>query len=378
MAASSPLRIGYDAHAFVLFNKGSGKGLQLRNLLGDRKSELIGFAPPGPSSADVALVQGGSRHYLLWQQKDLPRMIKGAKLDIFLAPYNTAPLLLPRSTKLILVLHDLIPFESYPEMALKPRLIQAVWRFLIRRAVQRAHVIVTVSEYSRMSILARFPDSPVKVIPCTIEARWFDPGLRVEDRDREDYVLLVSSIEPHRNLDRMFAAFALYLKQTQHSPAKLRIAGVSHHAALVREKLRKCGIDRFAAIEEYLPDAAMEKLVRQARALCLPSLTEGFGIPILEAMSAGTPVLTSKVTSMPEIGADAPEYFDPYSIPSIANALLRVLESSERRAAMSRAGIIRAMAYHPEKVTLQIRDFWESVETAETSRSAGQSGARTG
>lgn len=369
MAFSSALRVGYDAHAFVLFNQGSGKGLQLRNLLGDRKSEFIGFAPPGPSSADLALVQGGSTNYLLWQQKDLPRMIKRAKVDIFLAPYNTAPLLLPRSTTLILVLHDLIPFESYPKTRPKFRMFQALWRFLICHAVRRAHVIVTVSEYSRRSILKRFPGSPVTVVPCTIEARWFDPNLRMQDRDRKDYLLLVSSIEPHRNLDRMFAAFALYLERTPNPPVQLRIAGLSHRAALVRESLHKHGLEGFAVIEPYLPDAAMESLVRQARALCLPSLAEGFGIPILEAMSAGTPVLTSETTSMPEVGGDAPEYFDPYSIQSIAHALLAVLNSTERRMAMSRAGIIRAEAYHPARVAVQIQEFWESVLTTELSRS---------
>lgn len=359
-----PLRVGYDAHALVAADKGTGKGRQLRNILGDKLSQFVGFAPPGPSvqgPSGLSLVQRGPSKYLVWQQTELPRMIQRAKLDVFLAPYNTAPLLLPRKTTLVLVLHDLIALEEFPGVNLRLRILFSIWRFLIPRAVARAHVILTVSEYSRQQILGRFPSARVEVIPCTIPESWFGEQAVVPVSLRGNYLFLVTSIEPHRNLDRAFAAYAKYAAEAGESAAELRIAGVSKRAEIVREKVDAHGLGNRVIIEPYLSDVEMQDRVRRARAIYMPSLVEGFGIPVLEGMSTGTPVLCSNVTSLPEVGGDAPAYFDPHDVDSMAAALRSVLGDDSRCAVMSRKGIERAQAFHPRRIEESASRFWSNL-----------------
>jgi glycosyltransferase involved in cell wall biosynthesis len=357
------LRVGYDAHAFVTVNKGSGKGLQLRNLLGRRISDFIGFAPPGRLPSETPLIREGSPRYLLWQQRDLPRQIRRAHLDIFLAPYNTAPLILPNQTRLILVLHDLIPFEPFSTSDKKLRLILAWWRLLIRRSVQRAALILTVSEYSRNKILEQFPNARTEVIHCTIPRSWYAESQMVPIQNRQNYFCLITSTEPHRNVDRFLSAYYGYVARARDEAVHMRIAGVWHQRDLVARKVRDLGLNAQVTIEPYLSDNEMQQMVRNARAVCLPSLSEGFGIPILEGMSVGTPVICSNVASMPEVGGDAPEYFDPFSVENICKALENVFSSVERQAAMSCAGLKRAILFHPDRIDEKIDIFWNLIFT---------------
>jgi len=359
--ADYPLRVGYDAHAFVAADKGTGKGRQLRNILGDKLKQFVGFAPPGADVSGLPLVRGGPSKYLVWQQTELPRMIRRAHLDVFLAPYNTAPLVLPRRTKLVLVLHDLIPLERFPRVNPRLRVLLSIWRFLIPRAVSRAHVILTVSEYSRQQILHHFPGSRVEVIPCTISDSWFDAGPAAASSDRGEYLFLVTSTEPHRNLDRALQAYANYANAVGPGAAQLRIAGVSRRREIVQEKVDHLKLGEEVVIEPYLSDTEMQDRVRRARAIYMPSLVEGFGIPVLEGMSCGTPVICSNVTSLPEVGADAPEYFDPTDVDSMTAALRNVLCDEDRQAAMADAGIRRAKTFHPQLVAQCADDFWSSL-----------------
>jgi glycosyltransferase involved in cell wall biosynthesis len=360
--SSSP-SIGYDAHSLLTHNKGSGKGLQLRNLISGASEELIGFAPPGPVNSEASIVRHGSRRYIAWQQISLPRLIRTADLDYFLAPTNTAPFFVPRRTKLILVLHDLIPFSPFTSKDLQLRIRLQVWRVLIRRAVSRAHVVVTVSQYSRDEILSLFPKARVVVIPCTIPSSWFRAASDVVDIGRRgNYFLLVTSTEPHRNVERFLQAYARYVEELGARAIRLRIAGVARRADLIKSIAARFSIDKQITIEPYLSEADMQCLVGNADGVCLPSLVEGFGIPILEGMSSGTPVLCSNVTSMPEVGGDAPEYFDPYDVESMKQALIRVSESQDRRAAMISTGLARSRAFHPDVISLEIRRFWDSLQ----------------
>lgn len=363
ITGSSSLRIGYDAHILLTPNKGSGKGLQLRNLISERSEEFIAFAPPGPLNPDFPVIRRGWRRYIVWQQLSLPGLIRSADLDYFLAPGNTAPLFVPRRTKLIVVLHDLIPFSPFPSKDLVLRMRLRLWRFLIRKAVSRAHVVMTVSQYSRNEILSLFPKAHVVVIPCTIPVSWFRAASDVvKIGNRGGYFLLVTSTEPHRNVERFLQAYARYVNQLGAHALRLRIAGVANRASLIRAMAKRFSVEKQVTIEPYLSEADMQSLVGNADGVCLPSLAEGFGIPVLEGMSSGTPVLCSNVTSIPEVGGDAPEYFDPYDIDSVKEALIRVSESTDRRATMIFAGLARSRAFHPDVVGLEVRRFWDSLE----------------
>ncbi len=220
------LRVAYDALALVSGDGGTGKGMQLRNLIDSRWAQFQGYAPPvGKQKRIAAIVQGGNRRYLIWQQASLPRMLKPWKPDVFLAPYNTAPLWLPRHTRLVLVLHDLILLQSFGPTTPRARIVNSYRRRLIPLSVARSSYVLTVSEFSRNRILEKFPEARVIVIPCTIPESWFvGPGIR---QQRDNYILLVTAPPPHKNTARALRAYARYVSMAGAGAANLRIVGLA-------------------------------------------------------------------------------------------------------------------------------------------------------
>lgn len=357
------LKFGYDAQAIVAQDKGGGKGRQLRNLLGDHIRTFIGFAPSGPPVPALPVKRCGPAKYLVWQQTTLNIMIREARLDVFLAPYNTAPLLLPSRTKLVLVLHDLIPLLDFPSVRPRLRILIAIWRFQIPRSVRRSHIILTVSNFSRDEILQHYPGKRVIVIPCTIPEDWFDPQQIVPVADRGHYIFLATSIEPHRNLERSLQAFRLYVERAGENAVSLRIAGVSKHAALLETMIECYGLQGKVILERYLSEKEMQARIRNATAVYMPSLIEGFGIPILEGMATGTPVLCSNRSSMPEVGGNAVALFHPEDPHDIASTLHDVLSSTTRRQQMAESGLEQAKKFHPTIVARLAEEFWQMLES---------------
>jgi glycosyltransferase involved in cell wall biosynthesis len=352
------LRIGYDAQTFLNANGGLGKGVQLRNLLGRHIDSFDGFATPAPNHSGLRLIQEGASRHRVWQQVSLPNSLRRHKIDLFLAPENTAPFFLPPSVRLVLVLHDMIPMQRFPQRALKPRLMDKYIRQQIPASVARAEVILTVSEYSRSEILRVFPRANVRVIPCTIPEPWFDPA---PPEARQNFLLMVTSAAPHKNAAGALAGYAEYIRQAQASGVPMKIVGLSREVDHYRPLLGELGIIGHVTFMPFLAEHELRSLYRQARAVLVPSFAEGFGIPVLEGMATGTPVLTSNVTSLPEVGAAAPMYFDPYQPAEIASAITAVMSSPSLQQSMAELGLRRAQDFHPSLVSRLVEDFWREV-----------------
>jgi glycosyltransferase involved in cell wall biosynthesis len=356
--ARRPLRVGYDAQALLAPNGGTGKGVQLRNLLGPHVRRFTGFAPNGPNRTDLPLVQRGLSRYNLWHQFSLPLLLKEEKIDIFLAPYNIAPLFLPRDTQLVLVLHDLTLMQYFPNANFRRKMVDAFRKFLIPSAVSRATVVLTVSEYSRQQILSMFPGTETHVIPCTISERWFADTTPVPLEQRASYLLMVTSAAPHKNADRALHAYAQYVAKAGAAAAKLRIVGLSADESEFRPILKSLDISALVTLEPYVSDEELRGLYRNAQAVLIPSRMEGFGIPVLEGMSAGTPVIASNTTSLPEVGGDAAYYFDPNSLDEMAAAIETVLGDTDLQCEMIKKGSVQAQKFHPATVQRQVEEFW--------------------
>jgi glycosyltransferase involved in cell wall biosynthesis len=352
------LRVGYDAQTFLCPNGGLGKGLQLRNLLGSRIENFAGFATPAPNQSGLRLIQEGASRHRIWQQVSLPTSLRRHKIDLFLAPENTAPFFLPSSVRLILVLHDMIPMQGFRQRDLKPRLMDTYLRRQIAASVPRAEVILTVSEYSRSEILRVFPGANVRVIPCTIPESWFDPA---PIETREDFLLMVTSSAPHKNAAGAITGYAQYVGLTEKSPTPLKIVGLSREVELFRPLLDELGIADLVSFMPFLAEAELRGLYRKARAVLIPSFAEGFGIPLLEGMATGTPVLTSNVTSLPEVGGPAPFYFNPHKPAEIGSAIAAVMTDSSLQRRMGSLGLQRAQDFHPSVTSKLVDDFWHEV-----------------
>ena len=121
------------------------------------------------------------------------------------------------------------------------------------------------------------------------------------------------------------------------------------------------GIGDLVHIEPYLSDSELQNLYRRSRAVLAPSLTEGFGIPVLEAMASGTPVIASDATSLPEVGGQAAAYFNPRDLTAMAATLKHVLDNPDKQQRMIALGLAQANKFHPEVVGRQIQSFWDEL-----------------
>jgi glycosyltransferase involved in cell wall biosynthesis len=354
------LRVAYDALALVSGDGGTGKGMQLRNLIDSRWAQFQGYAPPvGRQKLTAGIVQGGNRRYLIWQQASVPRLLKPWKPDVFLAPYNTAPLLLPRHTRLVLVLHDLILLQSFGPTTTRARIVNGYRRRLIPLSVARSSYVLTVSEFSRNRILEHFPEARVVVIPCTIPESWFVRPRNPQQRD--NYILLVTAPPPHKNTARALRAYARYVSMAGAGAANLRIVGLAGAGESFPAIVQELRLNEKVTFEPFVSTATLQLLYRRAKAVLVPSLLEGFGIPVLEGMASGTPVIASRSSSLSEVGGEAAQYFDPLDERSIAASIFALSENPALSIEKVSRGHAQAAKFHPRIVHRQVDEFWFQI-----------------
>jgi glycosyltransferase involved in cell wall biosynthesis len=366
-----PLRVAYDAHTFISPDGGTGKGAQLRNLLNGFGSSFVGLAPVARTIAPLSsqrperpanIIQHGSGKYLIWQQTTLPRLLAEMKPDIFLAPCNTAPLRIPKVTRLISVVHDLILLENHSGNTLRRRLIDSYRAKLLRSTIKRSSLILTGSHFTASQIMERYPQVRVRVIPCTVGSSWYVRGDVIPPAQREPYILIVTNFLAHKNAAMAMEAFARYRALDPLSTLKLRMVGVSQAHEVVDAFIKKHGLPRDSVvIEPFLSEADLQRLYRRALCVIVPSRMEGFGIPALEAMASGTPLVCSNTWSLPEVGGDAPLYFDPTGVGEMAQTLFRVCTDSTLRGLLIEKGLRRSEIFHPDRIQAQVVEFWREL-----------------
>lgn len=260
--------------------------------------------------------------------------------------YLTAWMLTTPSAVLV---HDMVAF--LPEARAQTR-AAAIERATIRLAIRRAARLVCNSRATETDLTRLFPRAAGRtaVVPFAASARFHDPpsgGAR--DRILEgygvepgSYVMATGTLEPRKNLIRLIQAHAT-LPVDLRRVHPLLIAGPRGWGG--DEVLEAAERDEHIRLAGFVPDDDLAALYAGCSLFCYPSLYEGFGLPVLEAMAAAAPVLTSDVSSLPEVGGDAVAYVDPRSKGAIATALERLLGSSEERAELSERGRARAARF---------------------------------
>jgi glycosyltransferase involved in cell wall biosynthesis len=363
---SAALRIGYDAR-FSLGNS-RGMGRFLRALIAGRESSLLGFCARGEQDAQLRLVAGGPRFYPLWEQWSLPRLAQKNGVRLLLAPYNTAPLRLPRGMPLVLVLHDLIFLDPMPlSRSMYQNLGRWYRRLVAPRAARRARLVVTVSQYSAGQIVSRLGIElgRIRVIPNSLSEAWFTFAAPCPARPR--YVLAVAGEAPSKNLARALEAFALCrARLAPGEDLRLRVAGVAQgHQESFRALARRLGVGPAVRFEPYLPESELRALYAGASLFLMPSLGEGFGVPVIEAMAIGLPVAASRAASLTEVGGEAARYFDPLSVEQMAGAMEKILGDPSLRARMIEAGRQQAQRFRASAVRDKIAALWVEIEAIE-------------
>jgi glycosyltransferase involved in cell wall biosynthesis len=367
------MRVAIDARKLHDF----GIGTYIRNLLRHlarieaeteyvllcREADLGIGAQLGPNFRTVL---EPSPNYSIREQIHVPWVLLRERPDVFHAPHYVLPVAVP--CRSVVTIHDCIHL-MFPQY-LPNRVAYAYARTTMWAAARRADSILTVSEASKRDILHFFSIKPEKivVVPNAIDEHfWTVPAEEAVERVRERYqlqhgfVLYAGNIKPHKNLVRLIEAFDR-IRQSGFEELKLLIIGdeISKLPAL-RLAVHQHKLHKQVRFLGYLPDDTLAILYRLASAFVFPSLYEGFGLPPLEAMASGTPVVTSNVSSLPEVAGDAAVLVDPYDVDSIVDGVCRVLSDPVLASELRRRGPIRAREFSWARSVAKTRELYAQV-----------------
>ncbi|CAN5231819.1 glycosyltransferase family 1 protein [soil metagenome] len=293
--------------------------------------ELVDALPERPGLDYHVIEHGGRGPEVLFEQIELPIRLRREQADLVHAPNCFLPLARPCMG--VVTIHDLA-FEVFPDDFSK----RTGWKYrtFTRRAARSAQRVICVSGYTAQDVIRRYgvDEARVRVIPNA-------PSLPIGDvavPNDGPYLLAVGDLRPKKNLMRLVQAFRVLRKQgLEH---RLVLAGVDSGPEAAR--VREAAGGEPVRLTGYLSDARLDALMRGADALVHPSLYEGFGLVIVEAMARGVPVVAARATALPETGAGAAAYFDPLDVGDIASAIRGVVGDRERHAELSRLGLARA------------------------------------
>ncbi len=281
----------------------------------------------------------------LWRAP--PAVLPG---DLLWTPHFNVPL--RGSSPLAVTLHDVLPLSA-PRLAGFGRSVPVrLWLGAIRA---RARVVFCVSEFTRREVMARggLGASRVLVTPLGVDRQWFGSEATVPHRSGDDdavqpTIVFVGLLKPHKNATRLLQAFDRVKALIPH-----RLVLVARHQQLRNvDRTAMSMVRRLGDRVELVGDVSLPDLITQVRStqfVALPSLHEGFGLPALEAMAAGTPVLAARAGAMPEVCGDAAVYCDPLSVDDIARGLVLLAGDPALRARLSAAGRVRATAFRWER-----------------------------
>jgi len=301
---------------------------------------------------------------------------KGA--DVIHFPYNWS---FPTRKKAptVLTIHDLIPLTFREAMDLLTNLFR--YKPGMKKAARLNDKLATVSEFSKGEIVKHLgvPPEKVSVIPNGLrELAPHDPQLEAELRARLDvpgrFILNVGGIHERKNVPRLIHAFARLVRETSY-PGKLVITGSTSGAPYQEKMKRSCdaavsetGMGDRVVFTGFIPDNELDTLFRVADLLVYPSLYEGFGIPVLEAMQAGLPVITSNVTALPETAGGAALLVDPRSVEDMTGAMKRLLEDADLREILRRKGLQRASHFTWDRTTESYLELYSELAGKKQSR----------
>ena len=282
--------------------------------------------------------------FFLYQQT---RALRHLEADWYLSNYYLPPLLPCKGS---VIVHDL-SFRAHPEYF--PPLVAWYMRWLVGWAVRRADRVLTVSTFSRDELLRFYSKAAgkVSIIPNGIGAQFRPPrdnGTAEADQRTlsrygldAPYVLALGNIHPRKNLSRLLDAYLNLRSEKGAIPRMVWVGAPRWASDELLERARSVGV----ILTGFVADEDLPTLYRGAVMLVYPSLYEGFGLPPMEAMACGTPVVTSNTTSLPEVVGQAALTVDPTNVEAIAAAMARLLDHAALRSELSKAGIERSKRY---------------------------------
>jgi len=287
--------------------------------------------------------------WYLWFEWAIPRALKQYKTDLFLSTDGYGSL--RANVPTILVMHDLA-FEHFPEQI--PFLPCRFLQYFSPKYAEKAQHIATVSHYSKQDLVKRYGISPSKItVTPNAASNVFQPiaspkrktEIQLQYAKGEEYFLFVGAIHPRKNLSKLLAAFDSFKKRTG-AGTKFLIAGrKAWNSGEALKTYENMAFQKEVVFLGRLDLSVLIEVIGSALALTFPSVFEGFGLPILEAMHCDVPVITSNISSMPEVAGEAALLVNPFDTESIAEALCKMYEQPELRQELVEEGRLQRLKF---------------------------------
>ncbi|OGH92878.1 MAG: hypothetical protein A2563_04405 [Candidatus Magasanikbacteria bacterium RIFOXYD1_FULL_40_23] len=300
--------------------------------------------------------------YYLWFQISVKLALKKIKPDLFLSPDGLLPL--GAQCKQLAVIHD-INFKHYPE-DLK-FWTGKFFNYYFPKYAFAANRIVTVSEYTKKDLMQEYRTSSDKIdVVYNAADEIFAPITAEEKRETrqkyskgEDYFVFIGSVSPRKNIGRLMEAFDLFKKENKNN-LKLIIAGANFWGQdKLNETLNKLEFKNDIIFTGRVDDNEMRLLLGSAFCLTYIPYFEGFGVPLVEAMRAHVPIISSSLTSMPEIAGGAAVFVNPFQIQEVRDAMVRITADESLRHMLIEKGKIQCQKFSWDK---SAADLWKSIE----------------
>ena len=346
------IRLALDGRKLTDYGIGSYLRALLRGLDARPDVDLTVLARSGHEERVAGLSPGArvittaARGYGAAEHIQLPMALLREQVDLVHFPHYVAPRLVARPT--VVTIHDLIQLFYPPKN--HPQLARLYLRLMIGSALRRARRVITVSRSSRRDLIKLFAADPQRLV---VVANGVDPALAErptkEDLDaikahyglRSPAVLVVANDKPHKNLDLVLRAYHLAVRQRR-VPGQLVFLGGADAECRLRARAERFGLGDRVRLLGRVPRAHLSALYHVAAVLLHVSLYEGFGLPVLEAMCAGLPVITSNLGAMRELGEGAARLVNPLEVDEVSAAIEQVLVDDPLRGRMIEAGQKRA------------------------------------
>jgi glycosyltransferase involved in cell wall biosynthesis len=370
------MRIGIEAQRIFRKNKHGMDYVVLEEIKElqkmDTKNDYFVFVAPGEDrcledTRNVHIMEIGNGFYPMWEQIALPRAIKELNLDILHCTSNTAPLRC--KVPMILTLHDIIFLEARDKSnhSFYQNLGWFYRRLVIPRILKKCKRIITVSEFELNNIVSKLsiPRERIAMIYNGYN-EWFRPSIEADFTyqkyiDQSGYFFFLGNTDPKKNTERTLIAYSKYLEK---SDVKRQLLMADLDKFYLNDILSRNGIEHIRKkiiIPGYIVNGDLPNIYNNAFAFLYTSLRESFGIPLLEAMACGTPVITSNTSSMPEIGGPHAILVNPEDPEEIAQMMLKLEKDDGFYRQQEIVGIERAKLFSWKQTAERLLEIYEDV-----------------
>ena len=313
----------------------------------------------------------GAKTYdrLFWENLVLPAKAFSQKIDILHVPAFASPLIKQAARRTVVTIHDLIGVVFPKHLSLPSRVYWSKWLPFVNGS---ADLIIADSECTKKDIIHYMKIDPrkIRIVPLAVDEKFSVQKDKHEIKNilhrysiLQPFIFFLGNVEPRKNLLRLIKAFT-QLKRERKIEHHLVIGGSrSWNYPELAELCKHSGIMEHIKFVDYINEDDLIGLYQASSLFVFPSLYEGFGLPILEAMACGVPVITSNLSSMPEVGGDAVYYINPYSEEEIANAIYYVLSNQEVWQELRQRGFEQVRRFSWRRTAEETRQVFEELHT---------------